>query len=168
MIPKRIIDYLEQGGAKYQRRAHPRAITAQELAASLEVTGYRVAKTVLIEADGKTWMAVLPAPELVDPHRLAQALGARKVRLLHESEFAQLFPGVEPGAEPPFGKLYGLPVLVELSLTREQRLVFRAGSHEEAIELDYAEYARLEQPSVASFGVLPERMEQPAQPELRA
>lgn len=168
MIPRTITSYLDSRGVRYAVRQHERVVTAQELAASLDVSGYCVAKTVLVEADGKPWMAVLPAPELVDTGRLAQALGARKVRLLSEDEFLRFFQDCEAGAEPPFGKLYGLPVMVDSCLVGEQRLVFRAGSHHEAIEMDYSSFEELEEPRVATFAVAAEAarapVEQPAAP----
>lgn len=153
MIPERIVQYLKEVGIPFTRRWHAKAVTAQELAASLHVTGYRVAKSVLLDVDGERWIAVLPAPERVDTERLAEALDARHIRLLDEAEFDGLFPDCELGAEPPFGRLYGMPVVVDTSLAGEDRIVFRAGSHEETIELSYADFARLEQPKVANFGM---------------
>ena len=62
-------------------------------------------------------------------------MGLKDVRLLPEGRFARLFPDCEVGAEPPFGGLYGLPVLIDSSLAEEERIIFRAGSHVEAIEM---------------------------------
>ena len=68
-----------------------------------------------------------------------------------EAEFETIFQGCEVGAEPPFGGLYGMPVVVDQSLTRFSELVFRAGSHVESLELRYDDFARLEHPMVAQF-----------------
>jgi Ala-tRNA(Pro) deacylase len=155
MIPDQIVAYLEERKVPYERRTHPRALTAQELAASMHVTGYRVAKSVIVQAGGKTWIAVLPAAEIVDEERLAAVLGG-PVRFVSEREFTALFPGCEPGAEPPFGGLYGLPVVVDSTLARADRIVFRAGSHEEALELRYQDFATLEnRPPVGPFARMP-------------
>jgi len=155
MIPEPIVEYLERRSVPYARRSHPRALTAQEVAASVHVTGYRVAKSVIVEAGRTTWIAVLPAAEVVDEDRLAALLGG-PVRILGEQEFTSLFPGCEAGAEPPFGGLYGLPVVVDSTLARADRVVFRAGSHEEALELRYRDFASLEHGAlVGSFGRIP-------------
>jgi Ala-tRNA(Pro) deacylase len=75
------------------------------------------------------------------------------VRLLRESEFQGLFPDCEAGAEPPFGGLFGLPVVVDSTLAESDRIVFRAGSHEEAIEMRYEDFYRLENgPRVGAIG----------------
>jgi Ala-tRNA(Pro) deacylase len=153
MIPERIIEYLRNHGVAYERRFHRRAITAQELAAAVHLPGRQVAKSVMVKANGQIWIAVLPATELVDEDRLAPVLGARSVHLLHESEFESLFPDCEAGAEPPFGGLYGLPVVIDSALAKAESILFRAGSHEEAIEMRYEDFYRLEgQPMVGAIG----------------
>jgi Ala-tRNA(Pro) deacylase len=154
MIPDNVIRYLRDEGVPFIRHWHARAVPAQELAAVVGVTGYRVAKAVVVEVDGQIWLAVVPAPELVHAPRLAQVLGAREVHLAEEARFASLFPGCEPGAEPPFGRLFGLPLVVDHRLASEPRIVFRAGSHEETIEMRWADFERLERPQIADFGVV--------------
>jgi Ala-tRNA(Pro) deacylase len=151
MVPIEIVRHLESSRVPFAVRHHPRAVTAQELAASVHVSGYRVAKSVLVDADGATVMAVLPAADIVDTDRLALALGVKEVRLMREFEFAGLFGDCEIGAEPPLGSLYGIPVVVDRSLARSMPLIFRAGSHEEALEIRYEDFAQLEHPRLADF-----------------
>ena len=155
MIPERIIEYLRSHAVPYKRRLHRRVITAQELAAAIHVPGRRVAKSVMVKANGQVWIAVLPATEVIDEDRLAAVLGARAVRRMQESEFEGFFPDCEPGAEPPFGGLYGLPVVIDSALAEAESIVFRAGSHEEAIEMSYQDFYRLEnEPKVGAIGRL--------------
>ncbi len=164
MIPQRVIDYLERAGVSYQRLPHPRAVSAQRLAASLHTSGFIVAKAVLVLVDGAPAIAVLPAAELLDEQALAQAMGAQRARRMDESEFEPLFGDCEPGAEPPFGGLYGLPVIADDCLAEEDEIVVRAGSHEEALRLRWSEFARLERPRLADLGTLPPMRPPPPQP----
>jgi len=157
MIAQRYIDYLRSQAIPYMRRPHSRAVTGQEIAHVLGISGWRVAKCVLVEADRKRWMVVLPAPEQVSLHRLASVLKAGQLRLLNESELEDLFPDCEVGAEPPFGSLYNLPVIIDRRLAMMGAMIVRAGSHEEALAIPVEDYLRVEQPRVASIGVLPER-----------
>jgi Ala-tRNA(Pro) deacylase len=153
MIPKRIIEYLHSHAVPYQRRLHQRAITAQELAATVHVPGRRVAKSVMVSANGQVWIAVLPATKVIDNDSLSMVLDAPAVRLMQESEFEGFFPDCEPGAEPPFGGLYGIPVVIDSALAEAESIVFRAGSHEEAIEMRYEDFLWLEkQPKVGPIG----------------
>lgn len=151
MIPHPIIQYLERQKIPFIRHPHPRAVSGQELAAAVHVTGYRVAKAVLVEADGRPLIAVVPVAELLDEERLRDALGAERVSLLREASFEPLFPTCEVGAEPPFGGLFALPVALDASLAVRGPLILRAGSHEESIEIDSADFVRLERPTIAAI-----------------
>jgi Ala-tRNA(Pro) deacylase len=156
MIPREIIDLLERNDVPYEVRVHRRACTAQELAAATHVPGRRVAKSVIVKGGDQIWIAVLPASEVVDEELLAGVLGVPSVRLLDEANFEGLFTGCEPGAEPPFGTLFGLPVVVESTLAEADRILFCAGSHDEAIEIHYEDFRRLEgNAKTGSFGRLP-------------
>jgi Ala-tRNA(Pro) deacylase len=146
MIPDSIIEYLQRHRVPFERRSHFRAIRAQSLAASLHVTGFQVAKTVILHAPDRLWLCVVSAPDTVDLGRVAEMLGVRRLRLAEESEFVDLFPQCEAGAEPPFGQLYGLPVMVDEHLRHAGRLLFRAGSHTEVVELRFEDFLQLEEP----------------------
>lgn len=152
MIPEGIIRYLEEEGVRYGRHPHPRAVTARALAEVTHTGGHHVAKTVLVLADGEIWMAVLPADEALRPDRLAKSLAAEQVCLMSETQFAELFADCEPGAEPPFGRLYGLPTVVERELTKERTILLRGGAHDEALEMSSSDYMTLEHPRIADFG----------------
>jgi Ala-tRNA(Pro) deacylase len=152
MIPQTIVQYLMENRVPFRRHWHTRAVSAQELAATLHVSGYRVAKSVIVQADKTRYIAVLPATEMLDETSFARAVGAREASLADESEFPVLFPECEVGAEPPFGGLYELPVVMDKSLVDEEPLVFRAGSHEETLEIVADDYFALESPIIASIG----------------
>jgi Ala-tRNA(Pro) deacylase len=100
-------------------------------------------------------MVVLPAPYHVDLERLGKAAGRSDVHLATEAEFARLFPGCDPGAMPPFGNLYGLPVWVDESLTRDDEIVFNAGNHEQTVHMKYADFARLVRPKIGALRMGP-------------
>jgi Ala-tRNA(Pro) deacylase len=161
MIPEPIQHYLQQQHVPFLRHWHPRAVTAQELAQALHVTGYRVAKSVIVRAaDQQLWICVIPAAATLDFDKVREALGTPEARLATEDEFADLFPECELGAEPPFGHLYGLPVLMDESLGEAEDLLLRAGSHEEALEVHASDFLNLESPRKAS--IIQERSEQHA------
>ncbi len=149
MIPESIQHFLHEQHVPFLRYGHPRAVTAQEMAQSLHVTGYRVAKSVIVQADEQMWICLLPASETLDLQKVETALGARNVRLATEEEFGARFPECELGAEPPFGKLYGMPVLLDEGLKVAEDLLLRAGSHEEALEVSVEDFMALESPRTA-------------------
>ena len=56
-------------------------------------------------------------------------LAADEVNLADEQKLAELFPDCELGAEPPIGRLYNLPTIMDESLTADARVTFQAGTH---------------------------------------
>ena len=146
MIASRLKSFLDREGVRYMTVAHSPAFTAREIAEAAHVRQKEFAKTVVVNIDGRFAMAVMPASEMLDAHRLRGAIGARHVRLALETEFDRLFPGCEPGAMPPFGNLYGLEVFVSPTLAIDERIAFNAGSHSEVIWMPYAEFERLVNP----------------------
>jgi len=148
---ERLETLLREHRAPFEAQRHAQAFTAQEIAGSEHVPGKMFAKVVMVMADGRLVMLVLPAPHLVDYGKAKALLGAREVRLAEEGEFAATFPDCEVGAMPPFGNLYGLPTYVDKSLAEDDTIVFNAGSHTETVTMKYADYERLAKPVVADF-----------------
>ena len=144
-------EFLHANRVRYEVRAHPSAYTAQEVAAAEHVPGREMAKVVIVRDGGEYLMAVLPAPYHVGLERLGRAAGRTGLCLATEAELARLFPGCEPGAMPPFGNLYGIPVWVDKLLAREDEIVFNAGNHEQTVHMKYADFARLVKPRVAAL-----------------
>ena len=148
---ERLEQYLRENGVGFEVMTHSQAFTAQEMAAALHVPGHQVAKVVIVEADGKPAMLVLPAPYRLNIEKVRTLLGVTQARLAKEDEFTDLFPDCATGAMPPFGNLYGVPVYVDKTLAEESHIVFRIGSHRETAKLAYADYYRLAQPAVGEF-----------------
>jgi Ala-tRNA(Pro) deacylase len=151
MIPTHVHGYLNANGVPSLTLGHPSAISSQDVASALGITGWRVAKTVVMEADGRHCLAVLPAPDIISIPHLSLALGARSLRVLGEEEFAGEFRDCAVGAEPPFGRLYGMPLVVDVNLGNWRRVVFRAGSRTECVELEWTDYVALERPLFGEF-----------------
>jgi Ala-tRNA(Pro) deacylase len=150
-ILTKLKEFLDKNNVRYEVTSHTQAFTAQEVAAAEHVPGRLVAKVVMLRGGGDFVMVVLPAPRQVDLHRARAAVGKSDLQLATEDEFAGLFPQCEPGAMPPFGNLYGLPVWVDESLTRDEEIVFNAGTHTETVKMKYADFARLVQPRVTGL-----------------
>ncbi len=148
---EKLQEHLASNGVAFELEQHRVAYTAQDLAAAEHVSGRRVAKVVLAVADGQTVMLVLPASIQADMEKLGRDLGVKEVRLAREDEFASIFPDCEVGAMPPFGSLYNVPVYVDQSLANSGEVTFPAGSHRESMKITYADFQRLEQPTVLSF-----------------
>jgi Ala-tRNA(Pro) deacylase len=153
MPVQRLKDFLDEHQVKYVVISHSRAFTTQEIAAATHIPGKELAKTVIVDIDGKTAMAVVPGSQKVDLALLRDALGAERVTLAKEAAFKDRFPECDLGAMPPFGNLYGMPVYVADSLTEDEEIAFNAGSHDQLVKLAYRDFERLVQPEVMRFAV---------------
>lgn len=150
-IPRRIREYLDSQNVPYEWLPHPQAYTAQEVAHSLHISGKRLAKVVVVNADGRLVMAVLPASHRLMVAELKGAVEARQVEMLPEGELAKVFPDCDLGAIPPFGNLWGVGVWVDRSIADQGEIVFNAGTHVDAVRMKYGDYAGLAKPRVARF-----------------
>lgn len=144
-------DFLSQNRVAHQVIQHPLAFTATSVAGAAHIPGKEMAKTVVVSLDGHHVLAVLPAHRKVDLERLREATGAGTAELADERTFAREFPECEPGAMPPFGHLYGMPVYVEPHLALDAQIAFNAGTHTELIRMAYRDFERLAHPTLVDM-----------------
>jgi Ala-tRNA(Pro) deacylase len=151
MPVQKLKEFLDHEKIKYLSIVHSTAYTAQEVAASAHITGKELAKTVIVELDGRMAMAVLPANRKIVLSDLREVTGSDEAKFASEEEFKKQFPDCETGAMPPFGNLYGMDVYVAETLTDNDEIAFNAGSHTEAIKMRYKDFDRLVHPKIVSF-----------------
>ncbi len=91
-------------------------------------------------------MVVVPGNAWVKLDTLRDALD-RRLDLAQENEIAPLFPDCQPGAIPPFGKVYGLETCLDEALTTLANVYFEAGDHEDLIHVSGEAFCSLLQGS---------------------
>jgi Ala-tRNA(Pro) deacylase len=149
-IPQQLIDCLNASGVAYEILRHPEAVTAQRIAQAEHIKGRHQAKVVMVKSDGEHLMMVIPADHRVDLSKIEKLTGKR-ASLETEMDFKSIFPDCAIGAMPPFGNLYGLPTYVDERLTKQDYIVFAAGTHTDAIKLKYSDYEKIVKPQVADL-----------------
>jgi Ala-tRNA(Pro) deacylase len=152
MIPAFIEAHLRAQHGSYEHHVHAPAPTAQELAQAEHVSGYRVAKPVVVKLRGDLALAVVSAVDKVNLSALEEAIGS-EADVVTEVEFAKRFGPCEAGAEPALS-VFGVPILADQAFLRAPKIMMPAGTHEDSIVLDTAEWVRCEhvQP-IANLGV---------------
>ncbi len=143
--------FLDEHGVKYHRHTHAKSYTAQSLAHAEHVSGYMVAKPVVVKTPSGFAMCVVAAPKHLDLERAAYALGEPHARLATEAEMADLFPDCELGAEPPVGAMFGMRTVMDEQLVEDDWLVMQAGTHTESVEMSRVDWERVCDPIVASI-----------------
>ena len=146
-----VIEYLKRNNAPYEVIDHAPAYSAHEVALASHVLEKDLAKTLIVYADGKYFMFIMPADHRIVDHQLHEIVGGKHIHLATEEDLQQLFPDCEIGAMPPFGNLYALPVFVDNSLTGDEMITFNACSHTRSIRMKMADFQRLVKPTVAEF-----------------
>jgi Ala-tRNA(Pro) deacylase len=148
---------LEQEGCWYETFEHQPVRTSEEAAATRPgYTLHHGAKAIILQRKGaggeKSFvMLVFPADRKLDSKGAKVALGAKSIRFASEDEVRDVARGVEVGAIPPFGNLFGLEVLADRDLFEQERIVFNAGDRRFSIAMESADYRRLVHPIEADI-----------------
>ena len=152
-----LTNYLKRKGIDFERIEHRPTYDSQRMAQALHLSGYHVAKTVLLRVGKHRQMkvAVLPATHTVDFDRLRELLATDIVELATELELARQCPDCEIGVLPPFGSLYGMETLLDQEVADETYVVFEGTRHNESIRMRLEDFRALEQPRILSFARAP-------------
>jgi len=149
--PTWIRKMLKRRGVLFEELHHPAAYTAQEVAQREHVSGHRVAKVVVVMVDGRPVELILPASRHVNLDRVKMVVHAQEVRLATEEEMERFFTDCEIGAIPALRHWQGVQVLMDRMLTVEGDILFQAGTHADAVRLNFRDWYELVHPQVATF-----------------
>jgi Ala-tRNA(Pro) deacylase len=142
-VSGRLERWLSERGARFRLIEHAPVFTSEEAARVRGTPIEAGAKALVLRtADETAVHVVLPGNRRVDNARLRAILGTRTLRFATPDELLAL-TGCVPGAVPPFGNLFGLPVLVDEELTRREEIAFNAGSNSLSIVMRCDEFLRL-------------------------
>jgi Ala-tRNA(Pro) deacylase len=148
-----IHDFLRSKNVWFEGLLYQPASSSAKRARNARITGRQVAKAVLLRAGDSFLVAVLPASCLIDLDRLSHVLGAPgcDLRLATPEELLATFPDCEPGVVPAFGRLYGLPTMVDSRLSEIGDIVISANTRHEGLWMHFRDFAAIEEPAQAAF-----------------
>jgi len=116
-VTDRLERWLREAGVAFEIMEHAPVRTSEEAARVRGTPLEAGAKALVVRADERFVHCVLPAHLKADNALLRGLVGTRKLRFATPEEL-QTLTGCAPGAVPPFGNLFGLPVLVDEALCR--------------------------------------------------
>ena len=151
-VTDRLERWLREAGVAFEIMEHAPVRTSEEAARVRGTPLEAGAKALVVRAEERFVHCVLPADLRADNAALRALVGTRKLRFATREELHRL-TGCEPGAVPPFGNLFGLPVLLDEALCANERVVFSAGSHGRSITMRCADLVRLSGATVCRFTV---------------
>lgn len=151
-VAHRVLSLLKRRHVPYGVVGHPHTFSAMETAAAAHVPGDRVAKGVVLRDANGYVLAVVPSTHKVSSRALENTL-ARDLRLATEEELSAIFLDCDRGAVPPIGVAYGLPTIVDATLTDAPEIFFEAGDHRRLIRVSHDGFGALMREAVqANFG----------------
>jgi Ala-tRNA(Pro) deacylase len=147
-ITPKLEQYLHTMGIPYQHHEHKTAFTAKETADLMHIPCNEMAKCVVVKADGRLVLAVIPSDQRVDVPHLKFMTRSENIQLATEAEFESAFPLCEVGAMPPFGNLFGVATYCDTSLADNDSIEFNAGTHQDSIRMAFADFKRCGRPTL--------------------
>jgi len=151
---KDIKEFLDGKNIEYSFFRHKAVRTSKEAAEvrdmSVEEGMRRGAKAMVIRSEGEFYQFVLPASKKLDFDSIREVLDSRSVSLADPEEVEEI-TDCKPGAVPPFGNLFGIPVYVDPSLLENEEIDFNAGLRTVSMEMKAGGWKEAVQPQVVEF-----------------
>ncbi|MBM4167551.1 MAG: YbaK/EbsC family protein [Ignavibacteria bacterium] len=154
-ISERLVSFLKENKISYEVIAHPEAFTAQQVAHAIHQSGKVLAKTVVVTADGKQVMVVVPAHHRVLLDAVKKITSAKEVHIAPEETLRKLFPDCDLGAMPPLGTMYGMEVIVSRALQENADIIFNGCTHTDCVKMQYGDFIRVVEPKVEDVSHIP-------------
>lgn len=154
-VVDRIVSTLEQNGCWFETFEHEEVRTSEEAAKvrhgySLEQGAKALIVKVKKERLSEYVMLVMPAHLRIDNKKTKEVLGVKEIRFASADEVVEITDGVQPGGVPPFGNLFGLKVIVDPLLMKNERIVFNAGDRRFSVAMQTSDYVKMANSQLAS------------------
>lgn len=151
IIYDKLIESLDKKQVSYQMLSHEAVFTSEDSARVRGVSLHSGSKALIIKADDKFIMIILPANFSLDSTATRAELHCKKLRFATKEEVFNM-TGLQPGSIPPFGSLFKLPTYCDIGLSDNDTIYFNAGMHTRSLGLKYATYIQYENPILGKFG----------------
>ena len=149
---QQIIDLLNQHHIEYKLFEHKPVFTSEDASKIRNTPLHEGAKALVMMADDKPIILVLPADLKVDNSRFKKIFSIKDLRMATPDEVEKL-TGVKIGAVPPFGNLFQLPLYIDQSLFENEKIVFNAGDHSKSIQISSHDYQKVAAGQKAEFAI---------------
>ena len=149
-VLEQILRTLDQNKVAYRRIDHKEVMTSQEASDARGTKLEEGAKALVMIADKKAIMVVLPAHLKADTKILKEIIKVKDLRMATPDEVKQI-TGVGIGAVPPFGNLFNVPLYIDSKFEANEKMSFNAGSHTASIEMHYKDFLKVAKPTLANF-----------------
>ena len=147
---EKIKKLLDEKGIHYEAVEHKAVYTSEEAAKVRGTLLKQGAKALIMFADKKPVMLVLPADLKVDTKKFKSDYKIRDLRMATAQEVKKV-TSVEIGAVPPFGNIFEITLYVDSKLGENETVSFNAGLHTKSIKMKYKDFEKATQPIIGEF-----------------
>lgn len=147
---EKIKELLDANQVRYDLYEHETVYTSEQAAKIRDTKIEQGAKALVMFADEKPIMLVVPGNRKVDSKQFKTKFQIKDLRMATPEEVKQLTK-TEIGAVPPFGNIFKFPLYVDSALAENERIAFSAGLHTRSIKMPYKDFERLSKPKIDSF-----------------
>ncbi len=145
-----IVGMLNMAGLSYEPYEHTAVKTSEEAAAIRNTPLSEGAKALVLYADKKPIVVTVSGDRKLDTKEFRKQFGIKDLRMATPDEVKKV-TGVEIGAVPPFGSIFGVPYYMDVSMRKGAHVSFNAGSHTKSVRMKESDFERIANPIVGSF-----------------
>jgi Ala-tRNA(Pro) deacylase len=146
----KIIGLLKANNFDFDAYEHAAVKTSEEAAKIRNTPMHAGAKALVMFADEKPVMVVVPGDKKADTKKLKELYDIRDLRMATPDE-VQKVTGVAIGAVPPFGHIFNTPLYMEKSLQENTKIFFNAGLHTKSVSMDEKDFEKVAHPIIGIF-----------------
>jgi len=141
---------LEDYKTQYEIMEHEPVLTSEDASRVRKTSLAEGAKALVMYADQKPIMVVVPADRKADTHALKSAYSIKDLRMATREE-VETVTHTKIGAVPPFGNLFQIPLYVDGTMGKSGTIVFNAGEHTKSIRMKYDDFVKVTSPIIGNF-----------------
>ncbi len=149
----RIIEDLKSAGVAYEPYEHEAVRTSEEAARIRNTPLREGAKALVLYADDKPVMAVVPGDRKLDTKLFKATYQVNDLRMATPEEVEKV-TNVQIGAVPPFGHIFGIPIYVDAAIRENSSVSYNAGMHTRSVRMAEKDYEKVAKPIVGAFSKL--------------
>lgn len=150
-VYEKIIQLLENNNIAYQALEHEPTPTCEDSARVRGTSMDQGAKALICFGDKKPVLIVLPCSQKLDAKAFKNSFGIKDLRFATPDEVQEL-TGLQIGAIPPLGKLFGMPTYIEKNLGTNESIAFNAGDRCKSVIMKYIDFETVSGGIIGQYG----------------
>ncbi|MFA5134085.1 MAG: YbaK/EbsC family protein [Patescibacteria group bacterium] len=150
-ISQKVLDFLKKNDIEVKVVGHKKVYTAYDLAQTTKEKLQKIGKTLLVKADGKDYLVLVPGHYYLDISKIKKSLKAKTVELANEKYIKKILNS-NPGGLHPFAGIGKIELLLDKKLVSVRDAIIGAGSFTESLRMQAKDLKKLEHVTLGEFG----------------